>query len=447
MMIRPEIQSPSRGSFPRYSWQNWRLLAVHLWRRIQTDNVPGVAASLAYTSLLALVPLLSISVAVLAAFPVFDSARNELQRLVFDTFVPASGEMVEATVTRFVEATGRLTAIGVAGLAVTSVMLLVTIEKAFNTIFRANQGRTLASRLAVYWTVLTLGPLLMGTAFALSGYVTAVGGAGALWARSAVGEWAFTWAQALWNIASLVLPHLLTMVSFTLIYRLVPNRPVNTWDAVIGAVTAGVVFASLRFGFLNYFASGGAYHTVYGALAALPLFLVWMYVSWIVVLSGALVTASLPEWRILLRRGEQGAVSRLWLALALLERLAKARPRGLPRAGLAIGDVAGSEIDLVLQQMAAADLVLWGGDDRWVLLADLGQVDLAVVLHAVGENVTTSVIPPSGSSWAGALLQALSQARAARNQALAMPLVDLYGLGKKPTAEPLLTEGQDGEKH
>jgi hypothetical protein len=82
-----------------------------------------------------------------------------------------------------------------------------------------------------------------------------------------------------------------------------------------------------------------------------------------------------------------------------------------------------------------------------VLLADLAQVELAVVLHAVGENVTASVIPPSGSSWAGTLLQALSQARTARNQALAMPLVDLYGHGKKPAAEPLLSEGQDGEKH
>jgi membrane protein len=405
--------------------RNGRLLGRHLWSRLKQDNVPGVAASLSYTSLLALVPLLSISVAVLTAFPVFDSARDSLQRLVFDTFVPASGEAIEAAVTRFVEATGRLTAIGVAGLAVTSVMLLVTIEKAFNGIFRAQEGRSLAARLVVYWTVLTLGPLLMGTAFALSGYVTAVGGAGALWARSAMGEWAFTWAHTGWNMASLMLPHLLTMTAFGLIYRLVPNRPVRTRDALVGAILAGLVFASLRYGFLTYFSRGGAYHTVYGALAALPLFLVWMYVSWMVVLGGAMVAAALPEWRLLLRQGEQEAVRPVWLALELLERLNRARPHGIAAPKLRISGVTSPECDRILAALAAHDMVLCG-DDRWVVLADLENVTLGEVEQAVATQSIPRLIPTRGGRWRGTLAALLDDADGARRDVLAVPVARLF---------------------
>lgn len=433
----PPEQKPNEPPTPEL-WrredllERGRLLARHLWARLQQDNVPGVAASLSYTSLLALVPLLSISVAVLTAFPVFDNARESLQRLVFDTFVPASGEAIEAAVTRFVEATGRLTAIGVAGLAVTSVMLLVTIEKAFNGIFRAPEGRSLAARLVVYWTVLTLGPLLMGTAFALSGYITAIGGAGALWARSAVGEWAFTWAQTGWNMASLMLPHLLTMTAFGLIYRLVPNRAVRTRDAVVGAILAGLVFASLRFGFLTYFARGGAYHTVYGALAALPLFLVWMYVSWMVVLGGAVVAAALPEWRQLMRQGEHGAVRPVWLALALLERLQCARPHGVKADKLRVSGIASPERDRILAALARRDMVLCG-DDRWVLLADLDQLTLGEVEGAVSaEDVSPRLIPTRGGHWYQSLAELLDHADGARSDLLAVPVSALFGQGASP---------------
>ena len=148
-------------------------LARYVARRFQRDGASRVAASLSYTSLLSLVPLMAIALAMLAAFPVFDDIRAQIQGWVFQNFVPAVGEVVQKQVTRFIANAGKLTAAGVVGLALTAIMLLVTIEGAMNAVFRVARDRSPLSRLLVYWTVVTLGPLLIGLSLSLQGYLTA----------------------------------------------------------------------------------------------------------------------------------------------------------------------------------------------------------------------------------------------------------------------------------
>lgn len=255
----------------------------YLWFRFNADGVARMASALSYTSLLALVPLLAIALAMFAAFPVFRDLRERFQEMVFENFVPHVGAAVQDQVAGFVEKAGELTAAGIIGLSVTAVMLLVTIETSLNVIFRVERERSLMSRLLVYWTSLTLGPLLIGASFSLTGYF------------ASVGKWVAD--EGLSPILARGVPTLLIMVAFGLLYFAVPNRRVRPLDAAIGGVVAGLVFTAVRAGFGFYVANARTYQTVYGAIAAIPIFLVWMYVSWAVILLGAELAAALPEWR------------------------------------------------------------------------------------------------------------------------------------------------------
>jgi membrane protein len=259
---------------------------AYLWRRFVDDRCPGIAATLSYTSLLALVPLAAIAFAVLAAVPVFEGAREDIYGFVFENFMPNTGERIAEHFDGFVDNAGRLTTIGIAGLVVTAIMLLATIGSTFNTIFRVAQPRRLLSRLLVYFAVLTLGPLVLGTSVSLAENIPAL----ARWA----GFDGFTGPL---KRLSWFVPVLIVVVALSLLYSVVPNRRIAWRNAIAGGVTAGILFSTLRWAFGMYLEYFPIYRTIYGALSAVPIFLVWMYLSWAAVLIGAVVTASLSEWR------------------------------------------------------------------------------------------------------------------------------------------------------
>ncbi len=262
-----------------------RFLA-YVWRRFVDDRCLGIASTLSYTSLLALVPLAAIVFAVLAAFPVFEGAREDIHSLVFENFMPDTGERIAEYFDGFVDNAGRLTTIGIAGLVVTAIMLLATIGSTFNTIFRVARPRRLLPRLLVYFAVLTLGPLVLGASVSLAVNISAL----ARWA----GYDGFT---GLLERLSWFVPALIVVVAFSLLYAVVPNRRVAWRNAIAGGVAAGILFSTLRWAFGMYLVYFPIYRTIYGALSAVPIFLVWMYLSWAAVLIGAVVTASLSEWR------------------------------------------------------------------------------------------------------------------------------------------------------
>nr|CAM74506.1 conserved hypothetical protein, membrane [Magnetospirillum gryphiswaldense MSR-1] len=216
------------------AWQVWEFLRFAV-RRGRDDGVSRMAGSLAFTSLLSLVPLFAIALAMLAAFPAFDSVRQDLVSWSFRTFAPTIGDVVQLQINRFIDNAGRLSAVGILSLVITAIMLLVTIEGTMNAIFRVAKARSPLSKLLVYWTALTLGPLLMGAALSLQGYVTA-------WSRWSVGK-------ALTPVLALPLPTTLTILAFAVMFAAVPNRRVAVRDALWGALAAALLFAALCWGF------------------------------------------------------------------------------------------------------------------------------------------------------------------------------------------------------
>lgn len=359
-------------------------MALYVGRRFLDDDALRVAAALAYTSLLALVPLLAIGLAMLAAFPVFDDVRARLQGLIFENFAPDVGAAVQDYVTEFVARAGELTAAGIVGLGVTAVLLLVTIETSLNEIFRVARPRPMPSRLFMYWTLVTLGPLLLGASLSLSGYLAVVEGL----------------APGLWQQ---VLPTLLVVLAFALFYFAVPNRRVRLLDALMGGLFAGLLFTGLRYGFGVYVANVRVYQSVYGALAAVPLFLVWMFLSWAVVLLGAELTASLPEWRSGRRRPRLSLTPRRRLALAVdvigaAYRASVEGRLGVEREALlhATGADEPTTTEMVRTLLKAGLLARTQDGDQVLLARDLETVTLYELLRtlglALGETVTEA--PP-----------------------------------------------------
>jgi membrane protein len=268
------------------SFTPWRSAGRVAWtviQRFRHDDAAVLAAALAYTSLLSLVPLLTIGLAIIAAFPAFEPIRGELQSSLMRTLVPEVGQQVRQAVAGFIGNAGNLTAIGILSLVVTAVLLLVTIEDALNRIFRVDQSRPALSRLLVYWTVVTLGPILLGASLSITDWLFSGGLLGS--APQFLGS-LLALGGTLFRFAMLV-------ALFSLLYVAVPNRPVTVRAALAGGLLAAVAVTLLRVGFHLYIADFHAYQLVYGALAAIPILLFWMYLAWAAVLVGAELTATL----------------------------------------------------------------------------------------------------------------------------------------------------------
>ena len=259
----------------------WKFL-VRLEHRFTADDSLNRAAALSYTTLLSLVPLLAIGLAILAAFPALETARTQVRRFLLGNLVPEVGQQVRQQIDGFISNAGNLTAIGVVGLVVTAVLLLYSVEEAMNRIFRAHKIRGYMSRVLVYWTVLTLGPILLAASLTVS-------------------DWLFTAPENdpllahLETIGSGLFHFAMLVALFTLLYAAMPARQVPLHDAAVGGGTAAIGIMVLRSGFHIYVADLHAYQSIYGALAAVPIMLFWMYLAWVVILAGAELTACLLE--------------------------------------------------------------------------------------------------------------------------------------------------------
>lgn len=242
----------------------------HTARRFVADGCPRLAAGLSYASLLALVPLAAIALAMLAAFPAFEGLRTELQSALVEGVVPGAGLGAAAGehFARFVENATKLTGPGILGLAVTAVLLLANIDGALNTIWRVADRRPFALQIVVYWTLLTLGPLFLGSSVSLSSYAFAA-------------VQIFGIEDALGGLAGLsrAVSVALAALGFAVMYFVVPNRRLNAGPVIAGGVTAALLFEVLKAAFGLYVKHFPSYQAVYGAVSALPLFLVWLYLT------------------------------------------------------------------------------------------------------------------------------------------------------------------------
>lgn len=339
-----------------------------LVRRVREDELTGIAGSLTFTTLFALVPLITVVFTVFSALPVSTRLTAALNHFVVSNFVPgAATKLITAYTQQFVEKASHLTALGIAVLAVTAIMLMLTIDDAFNRIWRVRRPRPLMQRLLVYWTALTIGPVLIGASVYLTSTLITF----------SVGLIDDSGARApLWKVASM----LLTVVALGLLYRTVPNRPVSAKDATIGAVVAGLAFEAMKAAFAWFVIHLGQYKLVYGAFAGFPVFLLWIYMSWLIVLAGAVITSALPSLRTGIRARERVPGVGLVEALLVLRRLHEAHIRGEPVTGrtlAAVATLALDDTDALLDRMVKRGWIARAPGDRWLLARDPRHLELA----------------------------------------------------------------------
>lgn len=251
--------------------------------RCKEDRITVSAGHLAYVSLLSLVPFIMVFFTVMSAFPAFGTARTKLEDFIFNNFVPASGDVVQNYMTEFVGNASEMGAVGILSLLVVALLLISNIDKTLNAIWRTPSDRPLVYTFAIYWMVITLGPLLMGSSVVVSSYLIGLA------------NFAEEYTPGLGTFLLKLVPSVMAILAFLILYMLVPNRRVQFKHALSGAVLATLLFEFSKKGFSVYVTSFPSYELIYGALAVIPILFVWVYLSWIVVLLGAEFTCAVTE--------------------------------------------------------------------------------------------------------------------------------------------------------
>jgi len=271
-ILKGKVVTPFR--FVKFVWQNFM-------RNEGLEN----AKSLTYTSLFAVVPLLTLTLAILSAFPSFQVFGAQIQDMIYSRLLPSTSDELEEYLTTFSSQARNLTWAGAVILLVTAYLMLVNIERNFNRIWGVGEQRKGIASYLMYWSVLSLGPLLLGVGFAISSYITSL----TLFET-------FTGFSGVVGASNLVLglfPLVLTTTAFTLLYVAVPNCGVQLRHAVVGALTVALTFVLVKWTFTQFITRGN-YEFVYGTFAAIPIFLMWIYISWVLILFGANLVRSLP---------------------------------------------------------------------------------------------------------------------------------------------------------
>ena len=328
-------------------------------RRFDEERVPQVAASMTFTTLLALVPVLTVMVVIASAFPVFDQWSGEFVSFINRTIVPQGADMVFDYINAFRDKATKLTAIGSVMLVVTSLMLIRTIDNAFNRIWRVNSQRPWMMQFLVYWALLTFGPLSLGVGLSVViGQVQVVSGS--------------EWLRGITTVS------FITMLLWGL-YRFVPNRFVPASHALVGAAVTAFCLETARFLFAWYMGNFDGYKSIYGAFAAVPFFLLWLNLLWTLVLGGAVLTSSLSYWRgeafrrSLDARGRFDDVLKILLLLDSAQQNGKALPVQEFRRHINMGF---DELGELLEKLARHGYV-YSGRQGWVLKTGAESIDLA----------------------------------------------------------------------
>lgn len=376
-----------------------------LGKRTLEDDLFQAAGALSYTTVFALVPLSMVVFGVLSAFPVFGEWSDRLSDYVFSNFVPNAASAVQTHLRQFSANAGQLTAAGVIALVASLLITVSGVEAAFNRIWRVKSARPNFARFLMYWTVLTLGALLAAASlamsarfFALSIFETQVG-------------------SALEQFALRLAPMGIAFLAIAVIYRVVPHRTIHWRYAFAGAAIAALLLEAVRSGLGLYLGSFGNYAVIYGAVSFVPIFLLWIYLSWTTVLLGASFASSLSAFRY------QPAHLRLpegYEFYALLRLIARFREARLGGRGLHINDIQSLEpilTDALAQQLLAQlceiNLVRRAEDGEWLLARDLDAISLADLYEACQLRVPIAEahLPARDDAIGRAALEVLDELR------------------------------------
>jgi len=260
-----------------------RDLLRFMQRRLSEEQVPQVAGSLTFTTVLAVVPVMTIAFAIFTTFPLFNTFRDALEAYFVQSLMPRGvTNTILDNLSLFAAKANRLSAVGAVTLVLTAIMMFAIVDRSLNRIWRVKTPRSFTQSLIVYWAIMTLGPLLIGASLSFTTLVSPV---------------ASTLAQQLpWmgSIVTISISLLLMTMFFGLLYLIVPNRIVDWRDALIGGLVAAIAFEMTNRGFAFFITKFPSYRVIYGALAAVPIFLVWVYLFWLITLLGAVLAVALP---------------------------------------------------------------------------------------------------------------------------------------------------------
>jgi membrane protein len=345
-----------------------------LGRRFLDDNLLQAAGALAFTTVFAIVPLSIVVFGIFSAFPVFSEWSDKLSDYVFSNFVPSAARSVKKNLLEFSHNAGTLTAAGVVALVASLLITLNSVEAAFNQIWRVKSPRPKLSRFLVYWTVFTLGAMVAAASMAISVEFFKM----ALFKTQA--------GSVLEHAMLRGAPLLIELLAFATLYKVVPHRTVQWHHALAGGLLAMVVFELVKWGLGLYLANFNTYSAIYGALAAAPVFLLWVYLSWVAVLLGASLASSISSFRY------QPAAMRLPLGfemyglIRLLARFNEARRLG---RGLHVDQILRIEPLLtdglaqqLLAQLCDINVVRRAEDGEWLLARDLDELSMAELYEA-----------------------------------------------------------------
>jgi membrane protein len=370
MNLMTMIRSGWREQLPTLvqTLQTWPWLDTlrTLRARFREDRLGLTASSLTFTTIISLVPLLTVMLAIFSVFPMFASFQAALQKYFLQALVPENiASQVLRELTRFAAQAKGVGTVGVVLLLFTALALMLTIDRTLNAIWRVRKPRPIAQRVLVYWAAATLGPLVLGASLSLTSY--------AISASKGV-------VDVLPGGVSFLLEGFefaLLAASLAGLFHYVPNTHVRWRHALAGGVCSTIGFELAKKALGWYLATVPTYSVVYGALAAVPIFLIWMYVGWVIVLLGAVIAAYAPSLQKRVRRWPDGPGARLQLAIAVLRQLNDARTAG--ERGLNGGELATAlhtdplQTEPILDTLVAFD---WVGrldevnDPRFVLLCD-----------------------------------------------------------------------------
>ena len=248
------------------------------------DQITVNAGYLAYVTLLSIVPLVAVGVAIFSAFPGFESTLVTIENFLFTNLVPTSTDVIKEHISAFAGNANKMTAVGVGFLGAVSLLLIRNVDATLNRIWRIKKKRPMMISFAVYWMVLSLGPVLLGASIGVTSYIVSLV------------SFADQGIPGFSGFLLKLLPYIISMIGFIMLYTLVPNTRVPFRAAIPGALFAAMLFELTKKGFALYISHFPSYEVIYGALATIPILFVWVYLSWIVVLLGAEFTVCIsPE--------------------------------------------------------------------------------------------------------------------------------------------------------
>lgn len=404
-MTSPDWKAQLQAWWQELAEFPWRQMAGVLYRRFREARLGVSASSLTFTTVLALVPLFTVGLAVFSAFPVFGKFQDTIQRWLVDSLVPESiARQVLGYLTQFSRKASRLGSVGLVAVLFSAIALMVTIERTLGQIWRVDHPRPLQQRLILYWSAITLGPLLLGASVAITSYVVTA-------SRGVVDVLP---GSLRWLLDSFEFMLLVLCVSG--LYFYVPNTRVRWRHAITAGLMAVVGIELGKKVLTSYLAEMPTYSAIYGAFAAVPILLVWIYVAWTIVLLGAVVASSLPELGRRHLRRPLGAGWHFQLALEVLAFLQTARQQaagGLSQIDLAHRmRVQPSELDAPLRQLEKLDWIGAlqddGAEPRLVLLVEPASTALAPLVQRL------LLRPAQGNQafWRGARLDQMQLADA-----------------------------------